>query len=113
MAKKKLGNKYVCYQCGCKFYDLSRPKPICPKCGADQTDSPKKEPPTMPKGLAAATLTPSPRTRRRREEDDLLEPTAPFSEDEAESAGPLEDGLSMIDDDELVAAGADDFPEED
>ncbi len=34
MAKKKLGEKYVCYQCGCKFYDLSRPQPICPKCGA-------------------------------------------------------------------------------
>ena len=47
MAKKKLGNKHVCYQCNCKFYDLSRPKPICPKCGADQTEAPKKDPPKV------------------------------------------------------------------
>ena len=113
MAKKKLGKKYVCYQCGCKFYDLSRPKPICPKCGADQTGFPKKRPLTMPKGVAAAAVAPSPRTRRRRDEDDSLEPTAPFTEDDAEPAQPLEDGLTMIDDDELIAAGAEDFAEED
>jgi hypothetical protein len=113
MAKKKLGKKHVCYQCGCKFYDLSRPKPICPKCGADQRRSPKKEPLSMPKGVAAAAVAPSPRARRRREEDDLLAPTAPFSEDEAEPAQPLEDGLSMIDDEELIAAGAEDLAEED
>ena len=113
MAKKKLGKKYVCYQCGCKFYDLSRPKPICPKCGADQTSSPKKEPLTIPKGVAAPAVTTRPRARRRREEDDLLEPAAPFSEDDTERAEPLEDGLSMIDDDELIAAGAEDFAEED
>lgn len=113
MAKKKLGQKHVCYKCGCKFYDLSRPKPICPKCEADQTESPKKEPPTMPKGVATPAVAPSPRTRKRREEDDLLEPTAPFAEEGAEPAQPLEDGLSMIDDDELIAAGAEDFAEED
>ncbi|MBM4371424.1 MAG: FYDLN acid domain-containing protein [Deltaproteobacteria bacterium] len=33
----RFGKKYACYQCGTKFYDLNKPLPICPKCGADQT----------------------------------------------------------------------------
>ena len=113
MAKKNLGNKYVCYQCGCKFYDLSRPKPICPKCGADQTEARKKEPLTPTRGGAAATLPPRARVRRRREAEDPLEPAEPFLEDEADSAEPLEDGLSMIDDDELIGTGEEDLSEED
>jgi|CXWL01.1.fsa_nt_gi uncharacterized protein (TIGR02300 family) len=31
-----LGKKYECYSCSTKFYDLGRPDPICPKCGANQ-----------------------------------------------------------------------------
>lgn len=34
--KAKLGTKYECYSCGTKFYDLGKPHPICPSCGADQ-----------------------------------------------------------------------------
>ncbi len=37
MAETKLGNKHECYSCGTKFYDLGKPEPICPKCGANQT----------------------------------------------------------------------------
>jgi uncharacterized protein (TIGR02300 family) len=33
MNKENLGNKHVCIQCGCKFYDLKKAQPICPKCG--------------------------------------------------------------------------------
>jgi|CXWL01.1.fsa_nt_gi uncharacterized protein (TIGR02300 family) len=29
-----LGTKYECSNCGTKFYDLGKPEPICPKCGA-------------------------------------------------------------------------------
>ena len=36
-----LGVKYVCFECGAKFYDLNRPEPLCPKCGADQRKRPK------------------------------------------------------------------------
>ncbi|PPR73588.1 MAG: hypothetical protein CFH05_01154 [Alphaproteobacteria bacterium MarineAlpha3_Bin4] len=35
MAKKSLGNKCSCPNCGALFYDLSRKKIVCPKCGAD------------------------------------------------------------------------------
>jgi len=35
----ELGKKYNCYSCHTKFYDLGKPEPICPKCGADQRDA--------------------------------------------------------------------------
>ena len=34
-----LGKKYSCYSCHTKFYDLGKPVPLCPKCGADQRDA--------------------------------------------------------------------------
>ena len=38
--KATLGTRYTCFECSCKFYDLNRPEPICPKCGVDQVDDP-------------------------------------------------------------------------
>jgi len=35
----QLGRKYTCYSCHTKFYDLGKPVPTCPKCGADQRDA--------------------------------------------------------------------------
>lgn len=35
----ELGRKYTCYSCHTKFYDLGKPIPLCPKCGADQRDA--------------------------------------------------------------------------
>jgi hypothetical protein len=35
----ELGKKYTCYSCHTKFYDLGKPEPTCPKCGADQRDA--------------------------------------------------------------------------
>jgi uncharacterized protein (TIGR02300 family) len=40
MPPKDLGNKFVCFKCSTKFYDLKKPEPICPKCAADQRESP-------------------------------------------------------------------------
>ena len=40
MPAKDLGTKHTCYKCGTKFYDLRKPEPLCPKCGADQRQSP-------------------------------------------------------------------------
>jgi uncharacterized protein (TIGR02300 family) len=33
--KEKFGDKRQCPACGCKFYDMHRNPPTCPKCGAD------------------------------------------------------------------------------
>lgn len=38
MPDVNLGTKHECFACGAKFYDLGRPGPVCPKCGADQTE---------------------------------------------------------------------------
>lgn len=44
MPTKDLGAKYVCFKCGTRFYDLKKPEPLCPKCGADQRQSPAVKP---------------------------------------------------------------------
>ncbi|MFL5351185.1 FYDLN acid domain-containing protein [Archangium sp.] len=46
MPAKDLGNKYVCFKCSTKFYDMKKPDPLCPKCGADQRESPALKPPS-------------------------------------------------------------------
>ena len=43
--KVKLGQRWVCYECAARFYDLNRPEPLCPKCKADQRQSPAFEKP--------------------------------------------------------------------
>ncbi|RME20588.1 MAG: TIGR02300 family protein [Deltaproteobacteria bacterium] len=43
-SKVDLGKRYTCFQCGKGFYDLNRPDPVCPKCGADQRDDPTPDP---------------------------------------------------------------------
>ncbi len=42
MPAKDLGNKHVCFKCSAKFYDLKKPDPLCPKCGADQREATTK-----------------------------------------------------------------------
>lgn len=51
---RDLGSKYVCYKCGTKFYDLKKPVPACPKCGADQREAPVAKPQTARQQRAAA-----------------------------------------------------------
>jgi len=40
MPDVKLGERYVCSECGTKFYDLGRPTAVCPKCHAVQDKTP-------------------------------------------------------------------------
>jgi uncharacterized protein (TIGR02300 family) len=55
MAPKDLGTKHTCFKCGTKFYDMKKPVPVCPKCGADQRESPAlKAPPAEKRARAAA-----------------------------------------------------------
>ena len=44
MPAKDLGTKFTCFKCSTKFYDLKKPDPLCPKCGADQRESPALKP---------------------------------------------------------------------
>jgi uncharacterized protein (TIGR02300 family) len=46
MAELKLGTKFECYNCGTRFYDLGKPEPLCPKCGANQKDAERGESPS-------------------------------------------------------------------
>lgn len=39
MPAKDFGTKYNCFKCSTKFYDMKKPDPICPKCGADQREA--------------------------------------------------------------------------
>jgi len=38
--KAKLGQRWICFSCACKFYDMHKADPICPKCQANQHESP-------------------------------------------------------------------------
>jgi uncharacterized protein (TIGR02300 family) len=60
MPAKDLGAKHTCFKCGTKFYDMKKPEPLCPKCGADQRESPalKAPPPTERRTRAAARPAP-------------------------------------------------------
>lgn len=91
-----LGKKYTCYSCHTKFYDLGKPTPVCPKCGADQRDAEEapattphrgraprivEEPPEEEFPAEAETETPAAEAEEEEEEDIL--PT-PEREEEAE-----------------------------
>jgi uncharacterized protein (TIGR02300 family) len=56
MPAKDLGSKHTCFKCGTKFYDMKKPVAVCPKCGADQRESPalKSPPPSEKRSRAAA-----------------------------------------------------------
>lgn len=49
-----LGNKFTCFKCSTKFYDLKKPAPLCPKCGADQREQPVLKPSERRRAAAAA-----------------------------------------------------------
>ena len=88
-----LGKKYTCYSCHSKFYDLGKPEPICPKCGADQRDADDTpvvtssrsrrvvEEPVEDNDFAAESDTPAPATDE--DEEDIV-PVDDSREEEAE-----------------------------
>lgn len=55
-----LGRKYNCYSCHTKFYDLGKPVPLCPKCGADQRDADEAPVYTAPRRGRAVVEPPPP-----------------------------------------------------
>ncbi len=111
MDKNELGNKFTCYQCECKFYDLNRPEPLCPQCGTDQSKPPPKGWDTK-KQASKPSPSPPKRTRsRRKKKDEEIKPEDPFLEngtdkDDNENddldTSELADGLSVIQDEDLI-----------
>lgn len=87
MPAKDLGNKFVCFKCGAKFYDMKKPDPLCPKCGADQRESPALKPPSEGRrGRLAAqpkVIEPEPEETPASEEDE--EGLDSFEDEEQES----------------------------
>jgi uncharacterized protein (TIGR02300 family) len=94
-ALSKLGTKYMCYKCAAKFYDLNRPEPLCPKCGADQREAPKK---------SLRTRSAEPEATARREARRM----APLLDDDEEVAVVEKDKARELDIGLGVADAADD-----
>ncbi len=86
MPAKDLGAKHTCYQCGTRFYDLKKPAPICPKCGADQRQSPAQKSPPAAERRRAAPKPPVEPAIDLAPEDVEEEAKEPADEDEEEPA---------------------------
>ncbi len=95
--KAKLGAKYVCFSCSSRFYDMNKPEPICPKCGADQRTKPKESP-------SAPATPPAPKREKPRPmpllDDDDGE-SVPFEEEMDIDIAEIDDGADdMFDGDD-------------
>ncbi len=42
MGKPEWGKRYTCHKCGKSFYDMNKPDPRCPGCGANPAKAPSK-----------------------------------------------------------------------
>ena len=98
MPEIKLGNKFDCFSCGTKFYDLGKSEALCPKCGANQKDAGQND---------SAAVSQS--SRRKRKADvpkavDIEDDDAPIDDiGDEELVGPVGVGIEdadLDDDDE-------------
>ena len=78
----ELGKKYTCYSCHTKFYDLGKPTPLCPKCGADQRDADEAPVYTSPRSRRVVEVEPV----EEEEFTPAAEPAAADSEEEEDFA---------------------------
>jgi len=96
MPAKDLGNKFTCFKCSTKFYDMKKPDPLCPKCGSDQRESPALKP--QPEGrrgrLAAVPKVVAPEPEE--------EPAAAEEEDEIEAIADEDEATEVVADDEDI-----------
>lgn len=89
MPARDLGTKHTCFKCGAKFYDLKKAEPICPKCGADQRQSPAGKPPPAAERRSRPPAKPPP-----------VEPEADELEAEVEDDAEPEEDADAADEDE-------------
>ena len=92
MPAKDLGTKWTCFKCTSKFYDLKKPDPVCPKCGADQRESPALKPAGESRRSRLAAKAPV---------------VAPEPEESVLGGDTEEDEIEGIDDEEVEGASED------
>ena len=99
-----LGRKYTCYSCHTKFYDLGKPVPLCPKCGADQRDADEAPVYTTSRSRAAAAA----RVVEEPVEDEEFTPAASgeAAESEEDEEFPADAREEEADDEEARARAA-------
>ena len=85
--KAKLGTRWTCYSCLGAFYDLNKPEPICPRCNADQRDTPKVEPVKPKRKRKAAKKKPTINKKLAEEEEVVVRSNDETSEINLDSAG--------------------------
>ncbi|MCH7922511.1 MAG: FYDLN acid domain-containing protein [Nitrospinae bacterium] len=78
MVKPDWGDRYTCHSCGCKFYDLNRPEPLCPRCGVDQREATQKARPPSQSRASTAPV-------EAETENDIHEEPDELAEDEEET----------------------------
>ena len=86
----ELGTKYECFSCGAKFYDMGKPDPLCPKCGANQKDARKQD---------AA----SEQAAKRRKKDEIVRATV-----DEEELPPAAGDVDLSDEELVAPEGVDD-----
>lgn len=91
MPANQMGSKFICYKCQTKFYDMKKPDPLCPKCGADQRESPALKPPSEGRRGRLAAV------------PKVIEPVEPAAEEATEEVAAEEDEFEDDDDDDLPA----------
>lgn len=84
MVKPEWGTRYTCVKCEARFYDLNKPEPICPKCGANQTKKAVKLTPVSPRTRARAVMPEEPE-QDNRASDDKVKGIDGINVDEGES----------------------------
>jgi predicted nucleic acid-binding Zn-ribbon protein len=94
--RPQLGRRWECFKCGAKFYDLNKPEPLCPKCGANQHERPKVD----AKARISAEGAPAPRPPR------VIPPLLDDEEDAVVTDEELDLGIAV--DDEAFIEGDED-----
>jgi uncharacterized protein (TIGR02300 family) len=94
MPASDLGTKFVCFKCSTKFYDMKKPDPLCPKCGANQRESPALKPqPESRRGRLASTKVIEPTPEPEEPEASEDEEGGEFEDEDAEAASDDEDEI--------------------
>lgn len=103
--KSALGNRYTCFECEKKFYDLNK-DPICPGCGADQRENPNPD----AREAFLASLSTRGRKKKTKEKEEVTEDLVAAEDNEGDSDDDtLADGGFGEDEDDDMGLSADDL----